>query len=190
MYGSLFLPQSGKLNRRSLKGQERDRRIHRILLADPSSKLRFLIDTGADISVLPIRYAQQPKTPTKIVLYAANGTEIRTYGNKLLTLDLNLRRNFTWSFVVADVNQPIIGADFLKNFNLLVDVKNNRLLDSKTNLSSNGKPHTAQLPNTISVLLCKSKFDKILSQYPELINPSRICHSSQQPTVFYNIETK
>lgn len=135
----MFCPPSGKLNRRSPSGHGSDRQLNRILLADPISNLKFLIDTGADVSVLPKRYARCHKPSEDLVLFAANGTKIPTFGTKHLKIDLNLRRSFSWQFVVADVNQPIIGIDFLKKFNLLIDVKNNCLIDSLTKLSSCGK---------------------------------------------------
>lgn len=65
----------------------------------------------------------------KLVLQAANSSAIRTYGRRKLTLDLNLRRDFTWPFIVADVHHAIIGADFLEHFGLLVDVKHRRLVN-------------------------------------------------------------
>jgi hypothetical protein len=34
--------------------------------------------------------------------------------------------------VVADVTHPLIGVDFLSHFGLLVDCRNNRLLDEVT----------------------------------------------------------
>jgi hypothetical protein len=49
-----------------------------------------------------------------------------------LRLNLGLRRDFTWRFMVADVTHPLIGADFLSHFGLLVDCRNNRLLDGTT----------------------------------------------------------
>lgn len=186
----------GKLNRRSLTGHDPDRRniISRILLADHTSKLQFLIDTGADVSVLPKNKLLAPKVQQNLVLYAANGSKINTYGTKLLTLNLNLRRNFTWTFVVADVQQPIIGVDFLKHFNLLVDVKNNSLIDSQTKLSSRGKfSSISSLDTNISILLGNTQFDKLLSQYPDLINPSKIAQNVNNPissSIFHHIETK
>ena len=42
---------------------------------------------------------------------------------------------FRWIFIVTDLKTPILGADFLTNFGLLVDVKHRRLIDTKTNLS-------------------------------------------------------
>ncbi|GFX21984.1 uncharacterized protein TNCV_2428911 [Trichonephila clavipes] len=73
-----------------------------------------------------------------LTLYAENGTKIPTYGTKRILLDLGLRHQFTWSFVIADVRQPIIGVYFLKYFNLLVDAKHHRVIDANTKLSSNG----------------------------------------------------
>ena len=112
-----------KLERRSRDGQTDDRLVSRIMLADPSSKITYLIDTGADVCVLPKTKFPQHKIKTtepidqgNLNLYAANNTKIKTYGTKLLKLDLNLRRIFPWRFIIADVSQPIIGVDFLKNF--------------------------------------------------------------------------
>jgi hypothetical protein len=39
-------------------------------------------------------------------LCAANGTTIRTYGWLPLSLNLGLRREFMWRFVVTDVTTP------------------------------------------------------------------------------------
>lgn len=59
---------------------------------------------------------------------------VNSNGTKLVTVDLSLRRKFQWLFVIADVSRPIIGADILQNFGLLIDLKNCRLIDSKTSL--------------------------------------------------------
>ena len=59
---------------------------------------------------------------TSYELYAANGSVISTYGHITIRLDLGLRRDFTWRFVIADVTTPILGADFFKHFGLLVDL--------------------------------------------------------------------
>lgn len=44
-------------------------------------------------------------------------------GTQLMTLNLGLRRVFKWKFCIADVSHPILGADFLSHFGLLVDQK-------------------------------------------------------------------
>ncbi|XP_041767276.1 uncharacterized protein LOC121591025 [Anopheles merus] len=107
-------------------------RLQRIHIHDPKTSNRFLIDTGADVSVVPptLRERNSPKHSQQ--LFAANGTPIHTYGTKRITVDLGLRRSFVWVFVVADVKSPIIGADFLKHYDLLVDLRRCKLIDNTT----------------------------------------------------------
>lgn len=88
---------------------------HRLCVTDRENGMRFLIDSGANISVLPRDHksVRDSVQNSEYKLYAANGSEIKTYGTKTLALNLNLRRSYKWTFVIADVNQPILGADFL-----------------------------------------------------------------------------
>lgn len=46
---------------------------------------------------------------------------INTCGEKPLTLNLGLRRDFKWGFKVA--TQPILATNFLKHYSLLVDIR-------------------------------------------------------------------
>lgn len=92
------------------------------------SDMQFLVDTGVDVSVVPKPKSVNSK-PTYFNLYAANGYVINIYGNKLLCLDLWLRRSLKWQFVIADVSRPIIGEDFLKYHGLLVDLQHLKLID-------------------------------------------------------------
>ena len=68
------------------------------------------------------------------LLQAANGSAIHTYGDKLMTLCINGRK-FLWKFIIADVTQPLLGADFLSANTLMVDVKGQRLVDPTTYMS-------------------------------------------------------
>ncbi|GBM57124.1 hypothetical protein AVEN_237369-1 [Araneus ventricosus] len=78
------------------------------------------------------------KVSQDIVLYAACGSTIKCYGTKALNLCLGLRRKFSCTFIVADVSHPILRSDFLERFELLVDIKNRRLIDNLTYLSAKG----------------------------------------------------
>lgn len=181
----------GKLGGRSSAGHVPDRLINRVLLADPTSSMTFLIDTGADISVIPKSYAPYAEVQQDLTLYAANHSKIRTYGTKRITLDLGLRRRFSWSFVIADVRQPIIGIDFLKYFNLLVDARNHKVIDALTKLASDGKlPEINSSSSNLTILFGNSPFDNVLSQYPELINPSQPLNTDKTNKVFHHIETR
>ncbi|XP_053686175.1 uncharacterized protein LOC128735715 [Sabethes cyaneus] len=99
-------------------------------------------------------------------LFAANGTRIQTYGTKRLTIDLGLRRSFVWVFVIADVKSPIIGADFLKHFGLLADLRRNKLIDNTTRLEVNNINATSEpLITTFNV---NSPFAEILVEYQDI----------------------
>ena len=101
--------------------------------------MKFLVDTGAAISVIPHTHEPSAK-PTQFKLQAANGSTISTYGSKTVSLNLGMRRNFTWSFTLANVKLPILGADFLAHFNLTVHMNPRALSDNKTNIHVTGTP--------------------------------------------------
>ena len=85
------------------------------------------------MSIVPPTHNAKPSSNT-LTLQAVNGTTIRTYDTCSLTLNLGLQRTFRWIFIVADFANPIIGADFLQHFGLIVDMNRRHLIDSITNL--------------------------------------------------------
>ncbi|UYV65624.1 hypothetical protein LAZ67_3004897 [Cordylochernes scorpioides] len=147
-----------------------DCRNLRLFMTDKNTGLRFLVDSGADISIIPPKDKNRmPISDYK--LYAANGTEIVTYGTKVRNLDIGLRRQFQWPFVIANTNRAIIGADFLNNFGLIIDIKNKRLIDGITNLSIRGVIQSISDMGNISTLYSSSKVSAILTKYPNLCRP-------------------
>ncbi|UYV62287.1 hypothetical protein LAZ67_2000001 [Cordylochernes scorpioides] len=147
-----------------------DCRNLRLFVTDKNTGLRFLVDSGADISIIPPKNKNRmPSSDYK--LYAANGTEIVTYGTKVRNLDIGLRRQFQWPFVIANTNRAIIGADFLNNFGLIIDIKNKRLIDGITNLSIRGVIQSISDMGNISTLNSSSKVSAILTKYPNLCRP-------------------
>lgn len=103
--------------------------------------------------------------PLPFNLYAANNTTIATYGEKTLELDFNLRRPYKWTFIVAAVNKPILGADFLNHHNLIVDLKNRRLIDNITSLAVNAPACNSNIP-TIRSIDQKQSYHNILAEFP------------------------
>ena len=114
-------------------------------VTDRTSKLFLLIDTGAEVSLIPPTHRKPHSPQERFTLLSANGTRISTYGRQSITLDLGLRHTYQWIFIIADIKHPIIGADFLNHFNLLVDLKCKRLIDNTTHYQTQGAP-TQQLP--------------------------------------------
>ncbi|GFW07522.1 uncharacterized protein TNCV_3916551 [Trichonephila clavipes] len=94
----------------------------RLFLLDRKSGQKFLIDSGSEICVIPPSPTMNKSPQSNFSLFAANNTKIPAYGMVRKELNLGLRRPFIWTFIIADVSSPIIGADFLKHFNLLIDL--------------------------------------------------------------------
>ena len=135
---------------------------------DAVSKLRFLIDSGADISVFPVDGSATHNSCDSPTLVASNGSDIKTFGTKRLSLELpGLRLQHT--FRLASVARPILGADFFRRHGLLIDVKHSRLL------REDGVPIVVErdglAPGLRSVEVQPDLFRAILNQYPQISQP-------------------
>ncbi len=86
--------------------------------------------------------------------------------------DLGLRRTFCWAFVIADVGRPILGADFLHHFNLLVDLTNSQLLDNVTQL------HIQSLIFLVTMSVSKASHllnIHSISEFPQPTSQRQLC---------------
>lgn len=163
---------AGKRQRESLAADDAHSQLtsRRIFVYDCVSKAQFLVDTGAELCVFPRRLVLPLRENTDYELVAANGTPIKTYGTITLTLNLGLRRDFTWVFIVADVSKPILGIDFLEHYNLMVDTKAKRLIDGTTTVSVKGQVAGHQ-ETSIKTITGSSPYHQLLSKYPDITRP-------------------
>ncbi|GFU03454.1 transposon Tf2-11 polyprotein [Trichonephila clavipes] len=166
---------------------ELSKHTSRLFLLDRKSGQKFLIDSGSEICVIPPSPTMNKSPQSNFSLFAANNTKIPAYGMVRKELNLGLRRPFIWTFIIADVSSPIIGADFLKHFNLLIDLKkkSNPSLISKSashgtvhHIITTGPPVTAR-PRRLHPKLydaVKVEFEFLLAQ--GIIRPSKSPWSS------------
>ena len=102
---------------------------HLLWVVDCTTHARYLVDSGAAVSVLPP--SGDHKRPPELVAYdliAANGSPIPTYGAKDVSITLSPARRFHWKFIVAEVRHPILGADFLVAHNLTIDLRQRQIV--------------------------------------------------------------
>ena len=118
--------EGGKLDSRSpLTSAATGTRLSSIAVRDKLSNKLFLIDSGADLSLLPptdadrVRGADQSGRP----LMAVNGSKVTSYGRKTVTVQLH-GYSFDWEFTIADTNCYLLGADFLRAHSLLPNLTN------------------------------------------------------------------
>ena len=143
-------------------------RIH-----DSQSGESYLIDTGAEISLLPPSDYDRKFRNKGPPLRAANNTDIASFGERTKTLNLGTN-SLSWSFRVADVSQPILGADFLCHHGLLVDVRRRRLINAETFETTEA---CTVSDKAIRVYVVKSysaaqDFERLVDDRPDLTRPT------------------
>ncbi|UYV76640.1 hypothetical protein LAZ67_14001550 [Cordylochernes scorpioides] len=158
----------------------------RLFITDRRSAYLFLVDTGAEVSVIPppVKNAR----PSHRQLFAANGSIIHTYGERHLELHLGLGRLFRWPFIIADVGVSIIGADFLRHYGLTADLRNHRLSDPVSSLHSIGQVSPSPAVS-IHLTITNSPYSRILRQFPELTSQNLV-KSPPRHSVTHHIVTK
>ena len=105
-------------------------------------------------------------------LRVVNGSPIATFGTRSLTLDLGLRRVFRWIFVIAETSTPIIGADFLREHGLLVNMKHGKLIDMTTELQARGTISHMMSPSpSFSSLNSTTEYDAVLAEFAAVTKP-------------------
>ena len=142
-----------------------------LFLTDRVSKRLFLVDTGAEVSVLP---ATALDTHTKVPgqpLQAANGSSIQTYGRRKLTLHL-ASSTYQWNFIIADVTRPLLGADYLRANGLLVDLKGKRLVDVTTFSSIRLTSTSTPAPHLYTLSSLTDQYNLLLMEFPEITTPN------------------
>ena len=157
---------------------------------DSTTGHKFLIDTGAEVSVIPPQPEDRKRGPTPFTLVACNKSPIKTYGMRSITLSLGLRRTFRWVFVVAEVESPILGVDFLHYFGFLVDVRHCRLIDSITNLQVKGfSTNVTPVSPSFAKISPLSPYHILLDKFPSITQPSYL-ESAVKHSVTHHIETR
>lgn len=139
------------------------------------------------MSIIPASRGDKSHGPSGFQLHAANGSKIRTYGTRFAKTGLGLRRRFSWNFLLADVTNAIIGADFLSHFGLLVDLGHRRLVDDGTKLHSIGGLKEAVIYGITTVDI-NHPFRKLLAEYREITTPPTM-RCDVQHDVTHHIQT-
>ena len=122
----------------------------------PVSGLDFLIDTGASLSLIP--YRSYTKPVSEFVLRGANGSRIDTYGFEEREIFIGgvVQR---WRFCLADTRSAILGADFLRYTDAVIDLKEEWLHFTPRKYIYQDCP-TSFNPSV--------NFIDVLNQYPEI----------------------
>ena len=146
-----------------------------LCIKDSVSQQTFLVDTGAQVSVVPASDTDRACALTNggPQLQAANGSKIATYGTVSRKVCFE-GRVFDGQFIQADVRRPLLGADFLLRNNLLVDIAGQRLVhvDDLSSISCTRDKQKQLNPRGLSSVNEQlDPFRNILRRFPEITQP-------------------
>ncbi|XP_066261762.1 uncharacterized protein [Euwallacea similis] len=136
---------------------------YRLAIKDDLTGIRFLIDSGAEVSIVPRSNRDSVLIPGSI------------YSQQII------HRYLHTNFIIAKTDIAIIGADFLHHFNVLVDMGRSRIIDGTTQVVRYGQ---VKLANTYSVCIISAscKYGEILRQFSNLtkfiFTPSDLKHNT------------
>jgi cleavage and polyadenylation specificity factor subunit 1 len=85
---------------------------------------------------------------------------------------------------VDHVTHPVIGVDVLSNFGLLVDCRNNRLLDGVTSLFVPGQAANARIPS-VTTVTGGTPIDGLLAEFPDFTRPARVQREIRHNTIHH-----
>ena len=86
--------------------------------------------------------------------------------------------------MVTDVTHPIIGVDLLSHFRLLVDCRDNRILDGVTTLSPPASTADALIPS-VKTISNNKPVDNLITEFPDLPRPAGIQSEIRHNTVHH-----
>lgn len=141
-----------------------------LLVKDRKAGHTYLVDTGAEVSVYPASAQDRKRLQPTTALSAANGTSIRTWGKCSISLAIGPKGHYKHEFYLADVTQPILGADFFTRHGLAIDLRGRRLI-SLDNMSISLKESKSPFTLAGLGLPQQNAYSSLLQQFPELLTP-------------------
>ena len=128
------------------------------------------MDTGAEVSVLPPSSHKHFFNNPGPALVAANGSSIKTYDKWTVTIELPVRR-FRWTFVMANVRKPLLGADFLRANSLLVNVQHYCLVNAKSFTSTPLCKTNILAPRLNAISTSTNAYAQLLAEFFKISTP-------------------
>ena len=136
-----------------------------LFLKEILSNHEFLVDSGASISVF---LGPRSSDDDGVCLLTAEGSPMIWCGTCIIPLRFSCSSGskvYTWNFQLAHVSVPLLGADFLEDFNLLVDIKGLELIhmDCPTDVVFQALPGPQPVFKSVSFLSAPKKIQELLN---------------------------
>lgn len=100
--------------------------LNRLYISDKKSSYKYLVDTDADISFIPLHFFKI-QYPGLIFLFAANGTHIKPLGERCLKINISFTETLNGCLWLQMLNFEFWVLIFFNHFNLLHSLEIDRL---------------------------------------------------------------
>ena len=137
---------------------------------DQRNGRQYLVDTGAEFSILPASPEDKKRVVPTEALEAANGTKVPVFGRRTVTLSFPRGLTFSHSFLLADVTKPLLGVDFFNSNNIGIDTKGKRMFDLSNGTWLGGA--RGPDPTICSLDSPEDNFRDLLNEFPDILSPS------------------
>lgn len=142
----------------------------------------MVVDSGATWSMAPATECDRRKPVRTDLFKTASGSAVNTYDYRELEFDIGLGRVFKHKFFMADVENVLLGFDFLAEHQIYVDCAGNTLIDTSQFHQLRGS--ACNVAAVLSVDELQNPFSQLLREYPDLIAPLE--PAAQMPPVKHN----
>ena len=155
-----------------------------IFMKDILSVREILVDSGASVLVFP---GPKSSSVNRVHLLTADGSPI-------IPLQFSCGSDskvYTWTFQLAPVSVPLLGADFLQHSNLLVDIKNCRVVhaDCPEDVVIYPSPGPQPAFKSVSFLSAPQQVQKLLEEFPDVLFSNRFTASKPRHGVCHHLLT-
>jgi hypothetical protein len=156
-------------------------------LRDSFTGRDYLVDSGAELCVIPAN-KEDRKRGEQSSLIAANGSKIPSYGKRELALRFG-SSTFSQEFMVADVAQPILGANFFAKHHLLIDLARSQITQAEDWVQIPASPshHTSEQLGLHEIR--RNIYEELLATYPELLVHTLRSNAEVKHATEHHIET-
>lgn len=152
-----------------------------LYIKDDVTKLKYLIDSGAQKSVVPLKAINSRnlvQTGTKLL--TPNNAEIKVYGTTKIKISID-GKEYNLDTIVADVNTPILGTNFLHDNQIVIDHHDNSItskLDNIKHYCVNNINTNIETPLSNEIINLLERFNCLFDDSQlESTNESKIKHA-------------
>ena len=162
-----------------------------LFIQDILSGRDFLVDSGASVSVFP---GPSSSSVDGFRLLTADGSPMYCSGSRLIPLRFSCgsrSKVYTWKFQLAPVSVPLLGADFLKHFNLMVDIKGRKLVhaDCPEDVVIRASPGPHGAFSSVTFLSVPRQIQDLLKDFPDVLSSDGFTASKPRHGVKHHLLT-